>query len=121
MRSPACFALVLALLAASCGGNVVVDSGSTGTGVSCVASCEAVSAACPAKGSQDCATQCPKLDAAFDTVCPDAYHAYLTCAASNAAMLCGTTPTACVAEMTAFEACYNQVCTSPMTGPMTCP
>ncbi len=115
MKSSACFALLLAVLGASCGGNVLVDPGgstSTNTAGACITACQAVVAACPGKGPPtDCMTSCQKLDPLFEAACPDVYDAYMTCLAANAAAVCNTAgPMACVSEVQAFSSCSAQVC-----------
>jgi hypothetical protein len=121
MRPRARFLFPL-LLAAACGGNVIVDAdGGTSNGGAattsatdalCVTACNAIDTQCPSNSPDGgCAATCPKVDAAFKAECPQQYEAFLTCIAANPGELCGSTTTnVCSAEISAFANCDMVVC-----------
>lgn len=124
MRLPLCVAPVLGLLVAACGGNVVVDSGATGTNPKsdleiCVGGCQALTSLCPQKlPPEGCEASCQKINAPFVAACEEEYRTYITCAASHPEDLCkGSPEDHCADEVAAFMPCSMQVCTA---NPPTC-
>jgi hypothetical protein len=105
---------VLALLAAACGGNVVVDAtgGQGGTGGSgggssaCEADCDAIATAgCPLPEQDQCVSQCLQGLAELGK-CAPASIAYIRCHAQlPAAQVCS--PGTCEDEQTALYSCAH--------------
>jgi hypothetical protein len=112
--------LAVALLAAACGGNVVVDSNadtSTSTSTTttpastCVAVCTKNTLACPPGSGTDCAKSCALLDPVLSTNCPDLWDAWLACEDAHPGAGCDGSG-ACTAETNAFTPCLTQACTA---------
>jgi hypothetical protein len=113
------------LLAAACGGNVIVDSGdgtsnggattsssgTTATDALCVTACDAIQAQCPSNGPDGgCGASCAKIDPAFKQACPQPYQDFLTCITAHPSELCGMMTGTCSAEISAFASCDMKVC-----------
>ena len=99
--------LFLLVAAASCGGNVVVDTAGTADAGTpdCALVCARVEAACPAQ-TGGCATMCASVDAliAAGGTCVPLLDAWFVCLDENPASPC-TANGPCMADEQAFSQC----------------
>jgi hypothetical protein len=105
MRS---FLLLLALSAAGCGGQVVVDPVVEAT-PTCAQVCPEVLAVCTNEGT-DCATSCAQVDA-IQAVggCTEVIDTYFGCVDQNPSGVCSPVDP-CAAEAQAFQSCLATFC-----------